>query len=74
MHACVLSRSVSDAMDCSPLGSFVHDILQARMLEWAATPSSKDLLDPGTEPVSPAMQTDSLLLSHWGSPYCSIAD
>ena len=23
-------------MDCSPLGSFVHGILQARILEWAA--------------------------------------
>ena len=72
---CVCSvAAVSDAMDCSPLGSFVHDILQARMLQWAAMPSSKDLLDPGTEPVPPALQTDSLLLSHWGSPYWSIAD
>ena len=26
-------------MDCSPLGSSVHGILQARILEWVATPS-----------------------------------
>ena len=27
-------------------------------------PSSRDLPDPGTEPVSPALQADSLLLNH----------
>ena len=26
----------SDPMDCSPLGSSVHGILQARVLEWGA--------------------------------------
>jgi len=34
-------------MDCSPPGSSVHGILQARILEWVAMPSSDDLLDPG---------------------------
>ena len=29
-------------MDCSLLGSFVHGILQARILEWVAIPFSKD--------------------------------
>ena len=28
-------------MDCSPPGSSVHGILQARMLEWVATPFSR---------------------------------
>ena len=28
-------------MDCSPLGSFVHGILQARILEWVAIPFSR---------------------------------
>ena len=32
-------------------------------------PSPGDLPDPGTGPVSPAFEVDSLLLSHWGSPY-----
>ena len=40
LHACVLSHSVgsdsSDPMDCSPTGSSVHGILQARILEWVA--------------------------------------
>ena len=44
--------------------------LQARILEWVAMPSSRDLPNPGIEhvsPVSPALQVDSLPLSHWGS-------
>jgi len=34
-------------MDCSPPGSSVPGILQARILEWVAMPSSRDLPDPG---------------------------
>ena len=30
-----------DAMDYNPLGSSVHRILQARILEWVAMPSSR---------------------------------
>ena len=33
--------SLSDPMDCSPPGSSVHGILQARILEGVATPSSR---------------------------------
>ena len=93
----------SDPMDCSPPGSSVLGIFQARVLEWAAIafsdkyiyisyiymtlatqwtiacqappsmgfsrqeywsglpfPSLEDLLDPGIEPGSPALQADSL--------------
>ena len=28
-------------MDCSPLGSSIHEILQARILEWIAIPFSR---------------------------------
>ena len=28
-------------MDCSPLGSSVHEILQSRILEWVAIPFSR---------------------------------
>jgi len=28
--------TLSDPMDCSPPGSFVHGIFQARVLEWGA--------------------------------------
>ena len=31
-------------------------------------PPPEDLPDPGIEPTSPALQADSLPLSHWGSP------
>ena len=30
-----------DPTDCSPLGSSVHGILQARILEWVAIPFSR---------------------------------
>ena len=42
-------------MDCSPPGSSVHGILQARILEWVANPFSGDLPNPGIEPGSPAL-------------------
>ena len=32
--------TLCDTMDCSPRGSSVHGILQARILEWVAMPSS----------------------------------
>ena len=51
-------------MDCSPPGSSVHMIYQARILEWVATSFSRDLSDPGIKLRSPALQVDSLLLSH----------
>ena len=33
--------NLGDPMDCSPPGSSVHGILQARTLEWVAMPSSR---------------------------------
>ena len=39
-------------IDCSPPGSSVHGILQAKILEWAAMPSSGVLPDPGIKPTS----------------------
>ena len=33
-------------MDCSPSGSAVHGILQARILEWVAAPSSRGSSQP----------------------------
>ena len=49
-------------MDCSPPGSSIHGISQARILEWVAISSLGRLPDPGIEPKSPALQADSLLL------------
>ena len=78
---CVLSHSVvsecltlCNPMDCSLQGSSAHGILQARVLEWVATPSFRRFPDPGTEPRSPALQAYSLPFelpgNHLGSPYC----
>ena len=36
-----LCLALCNPMVCSPLGSFVHGILQARMLEWAAISFSR---------------------------------
>ena len=35
--------TLSDPMDCSSPGSFVHGVLQARILEWVAMPSSREI-------------------------------
>ena len=47
-------------MDCSRPGSSVHGILQARILEWIAIPSSRGSSQSRIEPGFPAMKTDSL--------------
>ena len=47
--------TLCDPVDCGPPGSSVHEILQARILEWVAIPSPGDLPSPGIESVSPAL-------------------
>ena len=54
---CSVTSVLSDSLrpvDCSPPGSSVHGILQARILEWFAVPFSMDLPNPGIKPLSPA--------------------
>ena len=60
MFVFACARAHCDPVDCSPPGSSVHGILQARILEWVAIPSPGDLPDPGIESRSPALQADSL--------------
>ena len=55
-------------MDCSPPGSSVHGILQARILECVATLSSRDLPNPGIELRSPALQVHSIPSEPPGQP------
>ena len=64
VSVCVCAQSFQScltlckSMDCSLPGSSILGILQARILEWVAMPSSGDLPDPGIEPtslVSPAL-------------------
>ena len=47
-HACLFShvQSFCDPMDCSPPGSSVHGIFQARILEWVAISSSRGSSQP----------------------------
>ena len=54
-------------MDCSLQGSSVHEVLQARILEWVAIPISRVSSNPGIEPGSPALQADSLPSEQQGS-------
>ena len=53
-----LCQTICDPMDCSPPGSSVHGILQARILQWAAIP--KWVASPGDS--SPGV--------HLGLAYC----
>ena len=39
-------------MDCSPPGSSIYEVFQARIQEWVAIPSPGDLPDPGSEHMS----------------------
>ena len=57
----VMSDSTTP-LDYSLPGSSVHEIFQARILEWVAIsfPSPGDHPNPGIEPRSPALQADSL--------------
>ena len=50
----------------SPPGSSVYGILQARILEWVAISFSRGIFPTGIKPASPALQADSLPLSHCG--------
>ena len=47
--------TLCDSMDCSLPGSSVQGIFQAIVLEWIAISFSRDLPDPGIEPVSPTL-------------------
>ena len=38
--------TLSNPMRYSPLGSYVHGILQARILEWVAIPFSRETFQP----------------------------
>ena len=45
-----LCPTLCDPMDCSPPGSSVHGILQARILEWVAVPFSRIFPNQGSNP------------------------
>ena len=56
-----LYPTLCDPMNCSPPGSSVHGVFQARILERVAMPSPPgDIPHPGVKLVSPALQADCL--------------
>ena len=57
-----------DLMDCSPSGSSAHGILQARILQWVALPSSRVSSQPRDQ--TPDLHCRQILycLSHQRSP------
>ena len=55
-------------MDCSPPGSSVHGILQARVLEWVAISFSRGSSQPRDQTGSSALQADSLPTELLGKP------
>ena len=60
----------ANRMDCRPPGSFVHGILQARILEWVPFLPPGDLPNPGIKPMSlmsPALAGGSSY-QHYSSP------
>ena len=52
--------TLRDPMDCIAPGSSLQGFLQASTLEWMPFPPPGDLLNPGIEPGSPALQAESL--------------
>ena len=64
-------QTLCNPVDCSPSGSSVHGVLQARILEWVAMPSSRGSTQPRDQihvSWSPALQVDSLPLAPPGKP------
>ena len=70
-HSCVCAQllqlcpTLCDPMDCSPPGSSVHGILQARILEWVAMPSFRG----ASSFMTPPLQAYSLPLATPGKPF-----
>ena len=63
--------TLCDPMDCSLPGSSVHGSFQARILGWVVMSSSRGSSwsrDWNCVSCYPALQADSILLSHLGSP------
>ena len=70
LYACVGIKSLQscltfcDSTDCGPPGSSVHEILQARILEWVSKPSSRGSSQLGDLPNS-GIEFPRLLHCRW---------
>ena len=75
-YCCLVTKScltLLDPMDCSPPGSSVHELLQARILEWAASSFSRGSSRPRDRTCVSCIGRQIfffffLPLSHLGSP------
>ena len=68
--------TLCNPVDCSPPGSSLHEILQAKILERIAKPSSRGSSNPGIEPTSHVSCIVNQVLyhqHHLGSSYLSCA-
>ena len=54
---------------CDPMDYTVHEILQARILEWVAFPFSRGSSQPRDQTRFPALQADSLPAEPQGKPH-----
>ena len=71
---CLVSQAyptLCKPMDCSPPGSSVRGILQARILEWVGMPFSRGSSQPRDGTWSPTLQVDSLLSESTGKPFAA---
>ena len=64
-HLCL---TLCNPMDCNPSGSSVHEIFQARILEWVAISFSRGSSQPRDQTRSPALQANSLPTELQGKP------
>ena len=63
--------TLCNPMDSTQQAPLSKGILQARILEWVAMTSSRDLPNPGIKSRSRALQADSLLFEPPGKVYAS---
>ena len=77
LGACSVAQScmtLCNTIDCSPSGSSVHGISQARILEWLPFPAPGDLPNPGIKPPkSPALAGGFFAMGPPGKDPVSIA-
>ena len=59
MHGYSVASVMCDSVGCKPPVSSVHEILKARILEWAAVPSSREIV------LTQAPNPHLLCLLHW---------
>ena len=68
-----LCPTLCNPMDCSLPVSSVHEISQARILEWVAISFPRGTSRPGIGPRSPTLQRDSLPSEPPGEHTCNFA-